>query len=161
MTAMFTPTYINRCKELIKQGRPFWEPRDQWYFAVQREYHTYDADGKDANKISRRDAVQNTRFSVRPVFKETSIEVWPNLRGLQALDFGKPYPNLLILMHDGIEVWYRGVTKGVGTEDVISIGLRRFEQEAIVAFVGLEPGLSEEIRKRWIASPEYQKNAGP
>jgi hypothetical protein len=134
MRQMYDERYIRNAMSDTKEGRAFWEPSNKWYFAVQRDYHAEICSG--------------TAFSVFPVFDKSQLIVWPKLAKLVAIDFKPPYPNLVMLMHNGHCVWNWAVRKP--TEgDILRIDLRPFASKPIVTIRNVPAESMQILQSRW------------
>lgn len=136
---MFDQTYLDRAMELTKTGNQFfWEPKEAWYFAAQREHKT--------------EKYVKTTFEVRPVFFETRLQIWPLNFNITAARFKQPWPNLVMLYHMDMCVWNMAVGKpkdqrgNVIRDGIVKIGFNDFMQEAIIEINGIDPQLCDTLR---------------
>lgn len=140
--SLFEQTYIDRAMEMTKTGNQFfWEPDSAWYFAAQREH--------------RAEKYIETLFTVQPIFFETRLEIWPTGLKVTAMKFTQPYPNLIMLYHQDMCVWNRGVMKPrdkngqVDKDAVIKIDLTSLLAEPIMTIQGIDPNLRETLQRNW------------
>ena len=136
MRQMYDAAYMAHAMSLLKEGKPFWVPHDRWYFAAQREYHEEDCPG--------------TRFSVKPLLVNNSLILMPDLAKLVAIDFKKPWPQLIMLKHAGHCVWNWPVKKHKDAkEQILRIDLRPFESKPIVTINNIGAERTALLRRNW------------
>lgn len=133
---LYDEAYVKNALSTCKVGGFFWEPRYRWHFVVQREHKYVECPG--------------SQFSVLPAFVHDRLEIWPIMHGLQAIDFTRPFPQLLCLMHNGDCVWnlplHRPSEPDVKT---VSVDLQTFANKPVITIDAIPKELMEAIRRRW------------
>lgn len=155
--AMFDPVYMERATEMMKTGNQFfWMPDQAWYLAAQREHNI--------------EKYEKTFFRVLPMFFESRFELWPEKASVTAMKFKPPYPQLIMLYHQDMCVWNRGVNKPrnpdgtVNTDGIVKIDLDAVWTQPIITFNAKTPEMKqviETLRRNWNSINRINHNNVP
>jgi hypothetical protein len=130
--------YVNRAFDMVKNLDFFWEPLNAYGVSAQIE--------------NEKVLLTQLAFSVRPIFHETHLEIWPFGFRLKEITFYHPLPKILYIEHMNEMIYCVFLGKPKEDQEFIKVNTAMIGSHPLITIKGFQVEHMNQLRDRWQAS---------
>lgn len=130
--------YVQRAFDMVKNLDFFWEPLNAYGISAQIE--------------NEKVILTQLAFSVRPIFHETHLEIWPVGFRLKELKFYQPLPKILYVEHMNEMIYCVFLGKPKKDQEYLTVNTDVVGTHPLITIQGFETAHMDQLRNRWQAS---------